>query len=95
MRIIFGSDGWKLERDTYDVPIQLDDAAPVTANLFGNGKALIGQIPPALSAGFMMAGKIGFHFNQTDFTIPVRDLSAVVARLELCVAGQRPENKAK
>ena len=32
----------------------------------------------------MTAGKIGFRFNETDYVIPVRNLSGVVARLQTC-----------
>jgi hypothetical protein len=86
LRIMFAGETWTLPKDLYKVPVRLDDQSAGDVNLFGNGKALIGLVSPEFKTALMSAGKIGFHFIQKDYSIPVRDLSGVVARLETCIA---------
>jgi hypothetical protein len=95
---LFGGEGWKVSKDVYDIAIRVDDLPPVTVSMFGSGQALIAQVPPELRASLMTAGKIGFHFMQQDFTIPVHDVAGAVARLEDCVTkqtGKPPEKPAE
>jgi hypothetical protein len=90
LSIAFGDNSWRLNKDTYDVPIRLDDFPAHTVTMFGKGTSLIAQMPPDMRPAFMTAGKVGFHFTQKDFTIPVHDVAGVVARLETCVAAEKP-----
>ena len=83
--MILGSPGWKIEPRTYDLVVRLDDLAPFTFAMRGQGPGLFGVVPADFRAEFMTAGKIGFRFNETDYTIPVRNLSGVVARLQTCI----------
>jgi hypothetical protein len=93
--MVVGNAGWKIEPRTYDVLIRLDDFEPFAFSMVGRGPALIGEIPPDFRAEFLTAGKVGFRFNQTDYTIAVRNLSGVVARLETCVDAKRAAKPGK
>jgi len=87
--MILGNPAWKIEPRTYDLLVRLDDFPPFAYSMAGQGPGLMGEIPREFRAEFMTAGKIGFRFNETDYTIPVRNLSGVVARLETCVEARR------
>ncbi|MGB8843035.1 MAG: hypothetical protein WCC64_18425, partial [Aliidongia sp.] len=95
---LFGGEGWKITKDVYDIPVRFDDLPPNTVSMFGSGQALIAQVPPELRPSLMTAGKIGFHFMEKDFTIPVHDVAGAVARLDDCVTkqtGKPPEKPAE
>jgi hypothetical protein len=87
-RILFGKTNWNIEADRYEVPIKIDDLPPAVSFMRGKNKALIGPVPDALTDSFPKAQKIGFHFYDQDYTIPVRDLDKVLAKIESCVAEQ-------
>jgi hypothetical protein len=94
LELIFGNDAWKIEKDYYDVRIRLGDAEEAPLTMFGNGPSLVGPFPLEKRQALLAAGKIGFSFFQKDFTVPLRDLPAVVARLETCIAQRHAENPA-
>jgi hypothetical protein len=86
MELIFGNDDWKIEKDYYDVRIRLGEAEEAPLTMFGNGPSLIGPFPVEKRPALLAAGKISFSFFQKDFTVPLRDLPAVLSRLETCIA---------
>jgi hypothetical protein len=95
MELIFGNDEWKIEKDYYDVQVRLGDAQQAPLMMFGNGPSLVGPFPKERRQDLMAASKIGFSFFQRDFNVPLRDLPAVFARLETCIAQRQAGKPAK
>jgi hypothetical protein len=87
--LIIGNPAWRIEPHAYEVIMQLDEFPPFTYSMVGQGPALIGEIPADFRAEFMTAGKIGIRFNGATYSVPVRNLSGVVARLQTCVEAKR------
>jgi len=80
---------WKIQPQTYEIVMQLDDLAPFTFTMHGEGPALIGEVPRDFRAELVTAGKIGFNFNGRTYTIAVRNLAGVVDRLDTCIQARK------
>ena len=81
--------GWKIQPQTYEIVMQLDDLAPFAFTMHGEGPALVGEVPRDFRAELMTAGKIGFNFNAKTYTIAVRNLAGVVDRLDTCIQARK------
>jgi hypothetical protein len=80
---------WKIQPQTYQIIMQLDELDPFTFTMHGQGPALLGEVPREFRAELVSAGKIGFHFNGKAYTILVRNLAGVVDRLDTCIQARK------
>ena len=80
---------WKIQPQTYEIIMQLDDLAPFTFTMHGEGPALVGEVPREFRAELLTAGKIDFHFNGKEYSIAVRNLAGVVDRLDTCIQARK------